>query len=160
VLRAGVLTGRTIALAGADEALSAALRALGAAADGPPDVLVVDARRPFAAAGGGYDGVRAAIDGAFAAMRDTAVAHWVDAERGGKVVLLAPAPGAGTFAGAARAGLENLARTLSTEWARHAVTTVAVLPGDTTTEPELADLLGWLASPAGAYVSGTALSLG
>ena len=36
----------------------------------------------------------------------------------GKCVLIAPRPDRGPFAGAARAALENLARTLSVEWAR------------------------------------------
>ena len=45
---------------------------------------------------------------------------------GGLVVVIAPAPGAGEHAEAARAGLENLARTLSIEWARFATRAVAV----------------------------------
>ncbi|MBA2349763.1 MAG: hypothetical protein H0V81_15890 [Solirubrobacterales bacterium] len=203
MLRSGVLTGRTIALAGADPALVAVLESLGARTatvnvgspshlsepqtalgrDGPPRSLVADARPAFEAAGGGYDGVRAALDGAFAAARETAVACWIptgeagstadasadggtrtatgagEIERGGQIVFIAPAPGAGRHAGAARSGLENLARTLSTEWARHGITTVAILPGDTTGEAALADLVAWLCSPAGAYLSGTALTL-
>lgn len=179
MLRTGVLTGRTIALAPGDAALAAALERLGAAVTAPnaeaapppgvgsaldaptarPDTLVVDARGPFAAAGGGYPGLRSALDLAFSTARETALAHWIDRPGGGQVVLLAPAPAAGAHAEAARAGLENLVRTLGTEWARHQVTTVAVLPGDATTETALADLVGWLASPAGAYLSGTALTL-
>lgn len=204
MLRDGVLTGRTIALAGADPALVAALEALGAQTvngDSPSlsegqtalgrggglGTLVADARPAFAAAGGGYDGVRAGMDGAFAAVREAAVAHWIPAAEdgttagpgaapggatlseatggdaavgpGGQVVLIAPAPGAGRHAVAARSGLENLARTLSTEWARHGITTVAVLPGEVTSEAALADLIAWLCSPAGAYLSGTALTL-
>lgn len=190
MLRDGVLTGRTIALAGAGPGLAEQLTTLGAAirpdaapapgrahpapaaparsggrpvtaaaADGRPDTLVVDTRSAFTAAGGGYAGVRAAIDGAFTVTRETALAHWIDAAGPGQVVLVAPAPGAGRHAGAARAGLENLARTLATEWARHAVTTVAVLPGDATAGLALAELVAWLATPAGAYLSGTALTL-
>ena len=40
------------------------------------------------------------------------------ASGGGRIVYLAPPPDAGEHADAARAGLENLARTLSIEWAR------------------------------------------
>ncbi len=163
MLRDGVLTGRRIAVWGAPGALGDALAALGAEVgepgDTPADVVVADARAAFTGAGGGYDGLRAAADGAFAVARDAAAAHWIDTERAGRVVLVAPAPGAGLHAAAARAALENLARTLSTEWARHEVTTVAILPGDPTPEPALADLVAWLASPAGAYLSGTALTL-
>ena len=178
MLRDDVLAGRIVALAGAGPELAEALEALGASAvsaDAPslsegqpslgaPGTLIADARPAFESAGGGYDGVRSGVDGAFAAARDTAVAHWIPAEEaatapGGQIVVIAPAPGAGRHAGAARSGLENLVRTLSTEWARHRITTVAILPGDTTTEAALADLVAWLCSPAGAYLSGTALTL-
>ena len=160
MLRTGVLTGRAIALPGAPEELRTSLAAAGAELGGArPDTLVVDARGPFTDAGAGYDGVRAAVDGAFALVRDAAVKHWIDQDGAGRVVVLASPPGAGPHAGAARAGLENLVRTLGTEWARHAITTVAVLPGDATPEPSLADLVAWLCSPAGAYLSGTALTL-
>lgn len=193
MLRTGLLTGRTVGLAGSEAELRAALERLGAALvtvsgdkpapleagsalghPGPPaaqldastrdpeprvDKLVADSRAAFSAAGGGYPGLRAAVDGAFAAARDTATEHWIDRPGGGQVILIAPAPSAGAHAGAARAALENLVRTLSTEWARHQITTVAVLPGDTTTQAALADLVAWLASPAGAYLSGTALTL-
>ncbi len=167
-----MLTGRTMALHGAPPALAARMEALGAtlsahgapdggagSALGAPQTLVADTRTAFTEAGGGYEGVRAAVDGAFAAARDVAVRHWIDREGGGQVVLVAPAQGAGAHAAAARAALENLARTLSTEWARHAITTVAILPGDATGEEALADLVAWLATPAGAYLSGTALTL-
>ena len=46
----------------------------------------------------------------------------------GLIVLIAPPPGDAHHA-AARAGLENLARTLSIEWARHGIRPVAILPG-------------------------------
>lgn len=182
MLADGVLEGRTIGVWGADAELRALLERLGASTTSqsvgsPPtseadptlsagggssariDTLVADARSAFTDAGCGYAGVRAAVDGAFAASRDAAVEHWIDRPGGGQAVLVAPTPGAGRHAGAARAALENLARTLSTEWARYAVTTVAVLPGDATTPGALADLVAWLASPAGAYLSGTALTL-
>ncbi len=79
--------------------------------------------------------------------------------RGGRIIYIAPAAGAGEHADAARAGLENLARTLSIEWARRAITTVAIAPGEATTAGELAELTAYLASPAGAYFSGCLLDL-
>ncbi len=157
MLRNGVLTGRTIELAGAPTALAEHLRALGAGARGAPDTLVLDARGAFGA--GGYDGLRAAVDTTFGRLRDVAARHWIDQDRPGQAIVVAPAPGAGPHAGAARAGLENLVRTLSTEWARHQVTTIALLPADTTPEQTLHDLVAYLATPAGAYVSGAALTL-
>lgn len=79
--------------------------------------------------------------------------------RGGRIVYLAPAPSAGERSDAVRAGLENLARTLSIEWARHRITTVTIALGDTTTPGEAAALTAYLASPAGAYFSGCQLDL-
>jgi citronellol/citronellal dehydrogenase len=74
-------------------------------------------------------------------------------------VLVAPQPGAGEHATAVGAALENLARTLSVEWARFGVRTVAVLPADTTQGDELAELAAFLASPGGDYFSGCAFTL-
>ncbi len=79
--------------------------------------------------------------------------------KAGRIVYLAPAPDAGAPAPAACAGLENLARTLSIEWARHGITTVTVAPGVRTTAGEVAALTAYLASPAGAYFSGCLLDL-
>ena len=75
-------------------------------------------------------------------------------------MLIAPRPAAGSFASAARAALENLARTLSVEWARYGVTTVAIAPGARTDRRELAELVCFLVSPAGDYFSGCAFELG
>lgn len=76
-----------------------------------------------------------------------------------RIVYLAPAAGAGESAGAALAGLENLSRTLSTEWARYGITVVTIAPGEMTTAGEAAALCAYLASPAGAYFSGCLLDL-
>jgi NAD(P)-dependent dehydrogenase (short-subunit alcohol dehydrogenase family) len=76
-----------------------------------------------------------------------------------RIVYLAPASAAGEHAGAARAGLENLARTLSIEWARHGITLVTIAPGEATAAGEVAALAAYLASPAGAYFSGCLLDL-
>jgi NAD(P)-dependent dehydrogenase (short-subunit alcohol dehydrogenase family) len=79
---------------------------------------------------------------------------------GGKLLLVAPASDAGEHAEAVRAGLENLARTLSVEWARHRITAVAIAPGPETTDEQVAELLGYLLSPAGDYFTGCRLELG
>jgi NAD(P)-dependent dehydrogenase (short-subunit alcohol dehydrogenase family) len=180
LLRPGLLAGRTIALGGGD-ALAAPLAALGArtppllptldedvaAADvrgvlathGEIDVLLHDLRPAFD--GGGNDGLRVALDRAWIAVRAVAVAAFIAGERGGRVVLVAPSPDdCDPAASAVRAAAENLARTLSIEWARHRIATVAIAPGATTRDDELAALTAYLASPAGAYFSGCRLELG
>ena len=114
---AGLLTGAGITLSGAvPDAVGARLRALGAGEG--TDVLVHAAAEPRDA-----DGVRAALDEAWDAIRATMLPPGP-----GLIVLLAPAPGDAHRA-AARAGLENLARTLSIEWAPHGIRPVADPPG-------------------------------
>jgi len=180
LLRPGLLAGWTIAFGGgaalapplaglgatlvslsaSDDEDAAAEEVRAAVAGSPIDALVHDARLGFAAAGGGADGFRAALDGAWTIVRAVANAAFIADARGGKVVLVAPLPDAGDpHAEAARAALENLARTLSIEWARYGVTTVALTPGASTTDAELASLAAYLASPAGDYFSGCALAL-
>ena len=167
ILRAGVLEGTALVIAGAGE-LGAAVREraaeLGAvvaergvdphgeevAFEGAADVLVFD--------GTEIAGMQAVLDGAWLAVRPVATAAMIE-RGGGLIVLLAPRPG-GAVAEAARSGLENLARTLSVEWARFGVRPVAVLPGDATSSAEVAELVAFLASPAGAYYSGCAFTLG
>jgi NAD(P)-dependent dehydrogenase (short-subunit alcohol dehydrogenase family) len=82
------------------------------------------------------------------------------ARRVARIVYLAPSPNAGKHARAVCAGLENLARTLSVEWARHGIAIVAIAPGARTSEEELAAVTAYLASPAGAYFTGCLLDLG
>jgi NAD(P)-dependent dehydrogenase (short-subunit alcohol dehydrogenase family) len=84
----------------------------------------------------------------------------IESQVPGRLLLLAPAPDAGPHAPAARAALENLARTLSVEWARFGITAVAITPGTTTTPAELAELICFVISPAGAYFSGCRFDLG
>lgn len=163
VLRHGLLAGTRLAVAGEGElgrAVAARAAALGAstAGDEPPDVLVWDGAAAFASAAG-VEGVRAALDGAWLAIRPAATEGWIAHERGGLIVLLAPPPG-DAHAEAARAGLENLARTLSIEWARFGIRPVAILPGAGTPAGEVAELVAYLASPAGGYFSGCAFTLG
>lgn len=169
ILRDDLLTGVTILAAprtpvtdacarvGATvEALEADLldeAATQAAAEGTDaSVLVVDSAPLFGP--GGPEALRTALDGAWSAVH----AHFAP-ERAAKVVLVAPRPSAGPHAEALRAGLENMARTLSIEWARHGVRTTALLPGDETAEQEVGELVAFLASPAGDYYSGCRFEL-
>jgi hypothetical protein len=153
VLRPGVLAGVRVRVAGPGplgEAVAARARELGANDDGPLDVLVIDAAALFASARG-VDAVRAALDGAWEAIQPEASGEKL-------ILLLAPRPG-DAHAEAARAGLENLARTLSIEWARLGIRPVAIHPGAATPAGEVAELAAFLASPAGAYYSGCRFDL-
>ena len=135
------------------------------------DVLVVDGAALFATAGrrerdGEYDARMAlggCLDGAWALTRAVAGAA-IEAGRAARVIYVAPPSRAGAahdarHADAARAGLENLARTLSIEWARYGVTLVAIAPAARTTAAEVALVSAFLGSPAGAYYSGCQLDL-
>jgi hypothetical protein len=154
VLRPGVLEGVRVRVAGAGplgEAVLARFEALGASpADDDLGALVVDAAALFGAASG-IDAVRAALDGAWEAIQPAA--------SGAKLILLLAPPPGDAHAEAARAGLENLARTLSIEWARLGIRPVAIHPGTTTPAGEVAELAAFLASPAGAYYSGCRFDL-
>jgi NAD(P)-dependent dehydrogenase (short-subunit alcohol dehydrogenase family) len=158
ILRDGLLQGVRAAICGAP-AVAERFRSLGAevtllevdphgqepsSAPGPADVLVYE----------GAPEPRAALDGAWIAISSAAIGHMTgEGAAGGQILLLAPLPD-DARAEAARAGLENLARTLSIEWSRFGVRPVAILPGPRTTPQEAADLAAFLASPAGAYYSG------
>ncbi len=148
--------------------------ALAAAVDPQTDVLVHDLRPAFA--DGGEDRLRATLDLAWVTVRAVANAAFIPGSgagpasgghvaasgtrSGGKVTLVAPpADEADPAAAGVRAAAENLARTLSIEWARHGIVTVAIAPGAATTDAELAALAAFLASPAGDYWSGCRLSL-
>ena len=121
--------------------------------------LAIDAAGLYAdPPGQGLDPLRAATDGAWIAIRAAGAAAMIEA--GGKLVLIAPPPGAGPQAGAARAALENLARTLSIEWARHQVRITAIRPGPATAPAEVGALVAYVASPAGDYFSGCRFTLG
>jgi NAD(P)-dependent dehydrogenase (short-subunit alcohol dehydrogenase family) len=176
VLRSGLLDGRAVALAGGvTPAVSGALSALGARVheldaaldeDGarnwagevaPLHALVFDAAPTFA--DGGQTHLGAALEAAWVATRGVATGALIPAGAG-KVLLLAPRRDDAWFAGAARAALENLARTLSVEWARYGVTAVAIAPGGRAGEEELAELVCYLVSPAGEYFSGCLFELG
>ena len=141
--------------AGEDAEAGVAADALGRL--GGADLLVVDGAGLHAAADGEAS-LPAAMQAAWELTRTVAAEAMLGGE-GGLVVLIAPPPGAGEHADAARAGLENLARTLSIEWARFATRAVAIAPGNATSPAELAELVAYLTSPAGAYFSGCQLDL-
>jgi NAD(P)-dependent dehydrogenase (short-subunit alcohol dehydrogenase family) len=128
---------------------------------GPLDALVYDAAPAFGA--GGPDALRDALDRAWIATRAVATGAMIrtpPARTPNKVVLIGPAP-SGDFAPAAGAALENLARTLSVEWARYGITAVAVIRGGARSDhdQDLAELVCFLVSPAGDYFSGCRLEL-
>jgi hypothetical protein len=83
----------------------------------------------------------------------------IDTDSGGTPLVIAQPP-SDAAAEAARAGVENLARTLSIEWARYGIRTAALLPGVATEPAEVAELTAFLASRAGDYYSGCAFELG
>ncbi len=118
------------------------------------DMLVVDGTALFAS-----DGLHGCLAGAWEATRTVVNGAFLPGGRGGRIVFLAPPPAGGPQSDAARAGLENLSRTLSTEWARYGITVVTIAPGDGTTAGEVAALCAYLASPAGAYFAGCQLDL-
>ena len=151
ILRDGLLAGVGVAVVGSGfaEAIRERVEALGARAEGPVDTLVVDVSDCAEP--------RAALDGAWDAVQP--VATELIAAGGGQVVLLAPRP-ADARAEGTRAGLETMARTLSIEWARYGVRPVAILPGAATSAAEVAELVAYLASVAGGYYAGCALTLG
>jgi hypothetical protein len=124
---------------------------------GSPSVLVVDGAALFA-----QGGLRTCLDATWNVTRAVVNQAFLPCDSSPstrRILYLAPAPGVGDSAGAARAGLENLSRTLSTEWARHEITVVTIAPGNTTAAGEVAALCAYLASPAGAYFSGCLLDL-
>jgi NAD(P)-dependent dehydrogenase (short-subunit alcohol dehydrogenase family) len=153
--------------------------------DAQIDLLVVDAAGAFALAGAAgaqaagptpRDALRICLDGAWDATRVVANAAFIDPGRSGRIVYVAPAcaaarggaldpsssaqPAHGAeYADAARAGLENLSRTLSIEWARYGITLVTIAPGKRTSPTEVAAVAAYLGSPAGAYFSGCLLDL-
>jgi NAD(P)-dependent dehydrogenase (short-subunit alcohol dehydrogenase family) len=176
VLRQGLLSTRAVALAGGPpRVLIDALRGAGArlldldvtldedrgrewaAAQAPIHALVYDAGPAFGA--GGERALRAASEQAWIATRAVATGALIPAGAA-KVVLIAPRPDRGPFAAAARAALENLARTLSVEWARYGVTAVAIAPGAASSNDDLAELVCYLVSPAGDYFDGCLFELG
>lgn len=157
MLRSGLLEGVTVAVAGEPaparrcEELGAAVVPLETDLQDEKAVATAAQRLPAAEVL-----VCAAddLDAAFIATRVLASA-WIAGGRGGKVVLVAPADDAPQ-----QAALENLARTLSIEWARYDIRPTAILPRDGGAGGEVAELVAFLASAAGDYYSGCAFSVG
>ena len=166
VLRKGLLDGQSVVLlddvpASIGELLSSLGASLGALSE-PDEERALELARAAApvnsvvcSAGGRLEGV----EHAWTAIRALAVGALIPAG-GGTIVLLAPRPATSPQAGAVRAALENLARTLSVEWARYGITTTAIWPGPRTSEDDLAELVAYLCSAAGAYFSGCRFDLG
>jgi len=187
LLRPGVLEGVTIMLARSQTStlgdalgegvapLSASLRecplpadeeafALRLREEGAPDLLVVDAAGVSGSSDApGREEMSSTLQVTWEVTRTVAGAL-IEQQRPGRIALVAPAADAGlpdqqSFARATRAGLENLARTTSIEWARYGITPVAIMPGPDTPKESLAALCAYLASPAGSYFSGCVLAL-
>jgi NAD(P)-dependent dehydrogenase (short-subunit alcohol dehydrogenase family) len=177
--RDGLLSDRRVAFAGASEpVISEEVHRLGAwvaaiddAAAGdeqaastwvaerlPLTALVFDARSSFEPAG--TQGLQNALERAWITARAVATGALIAAEIPGRLLFIAPRPDAGPHADAVRAGLENLARTLSVEWARFGITAAAICPGVQTTDHELATLTIFLVSQAGGYFTGCRFDLG
>lgn len=160
----GARVGSCESAATAEEPLDEAVQAVVADLGGI-DVLVLDGAALFERAVGtapdvdGHAALRACLDTAWNVTRAVINHAFLPGERGGRILYIAPAPDAGEFAEVARAGLENLSRTLSIEWARHGVNVVCIAPGTATSAGEVAALCAYLASPAGAYFSGCQLDL-
>ena len=129
------------------------------------ELLVLDATGPFTAkdtvAAGGTiaAGLVGTLEASWRFTRAVANAAFIERGTAGRIVYLAPRPDAGAHALAAVAGLENLARTLSIEWARYGIAPVTIAPGRTTSAQALATLVAYLGSPAGDYFSGCLLDL-
>ena len=164
VLRGDLLKDIRVVLAGSPPVtIRERLQELGATLGGesaaePPQMLVFDARPAFG--GGGTERLRRSLEAAWSSIHAVANAALIPSAEPTKIVIVAPAANAGALAAAARAGLENLARTLSVEWARYEITTTAILPGAQTSDAQLAELVSYLASPAGNYFNGCRFELG
>jgi NAD(P)-dependent dehydrogenase (short-subunit alcohol dehydrogenase family) len=179
VLRDGLLDGRAVALAGGPSAdIAAALERLGARVEAVPALDGADEERVgewarsrtplhaliYVAGAGDLEDLLADV---WVAVREVATGALIPGGEGGKIVLVAPTAGAGppsasetASTSAAQAGLENLARTLSVEWARFGVTVVAVAPGPHLSDGQLPQFVCYLVSVAGDYFSGTRFDLG
>jgi hypothetical protein len=165
-LRDGLLDGVRIATHECGEAVLERLVALGAtvvpATDpGTPDALICDVAS--------LDALDEAWPVIQSVVADSMIPAGPPADGATrKVLLIGPRPaGAAGVSGVggvssepARAALENLARTLSVEWARFAIVTAMVAPGEQTTDEQVAMLVAFLCSSAGHYYSGCRFSLG
>jgi NAD(P)-dependent dehydrogenase (short-subunit alcohol dehydrogenase family) len=135
------------------EAVAAAVERLG----GSAGALVVDCGSLLAE--DSEPALLACMQAVWDLTRASAERCFIADGQGGRVILQAPEDARGAHARAAVAALENLARTLSIEWARYQTTAVAIAPGTDTSAGEVASVCAFLASPAGDYFSGCLLDL-
>jgi hypothetical protein len=168
ILRDGLLEGRAVAVGGGSHAdIAEALAALGARVERVPDLDGRDEERVgewarsrapldgLVCVGAAAESVEEVLAAAWVAVREVAVGALIPGESGGKIVLIAPSGDR-----PAQAGFENLARTLSVEWARYRVTAVAVAAGPHASGGDVAEVVCYLVSVAGDYFSGTRLDVG
>lgn len=147
----------TVAVEGA---VARALERLGAV-----ELLVLDASSLFAARteASAREALVGCLDATWSLTRAVAMGAFIGRQASGRMIYVAPArePGRGSaeYVDATCAALENLTRTLSIEWARYGITAVTIAPGASTAAGEIAALVAYLASPAGAYFSGCLLDL-
>ena len=129
---------------------------------------------------------RVAVDAAWAVTREVAIRAMIP-QRSGVIFFMAFSPRRGiasmVHASSARAALENLAAGLSLEWSRFGIRTICVAPGTIATEAmeqnyaeddrneweaavplrrfgtpgEVSEVIAFLASTAGSYVTGTTI---
>jgi NAD(P)-dependent dehydrogenase (short-subunit alcohol dehydrogenase family) len=173
VLRDGLLSRRSVLLAGlrAGESVGTVLERLGATvtsfdpeldeageggagwvrAHGTVDALVFDGRRT-AGAPGDIAAPGDTLDAAWIVTAAVANGAFIPAAAGRIVLIAPPSP-------VAAAGLENLARTLSIEWARYGITVTAITPAADTPAETVATLVAFLLSKAGGYYSGARFDL-
>ncbi len=153
------------------EAVDAAVEGL-VSEHGRIDVLVIDVPGNGAEGGAGgaapggitpdafHDYLDLRIQGAWHLCHAAATKAFIPQEAG-KIVCLSPPGGdGGAPENAVRAAVENMMRTLSIEWARFGIRTVAIAPGTADADAEIASLVAFLASPAGDFHSGSVISLG
>jgi citronellol/citronellal dehydrogenase len=157
----GLLDGQVAIVSGSGEAIARELTALGAAVEGfeliedeeAVDAFVDDVLERHGAVDllvnrPDGDDFRVSVEGTWLLTHAVATKAMIPDERGGKIVNVSPPDPV------SRAGLENLARVLSIEWARFGIRPTAVAAGD---DEEVAWLAAFLASPAGDYYSGAVL---
>ena len=166
LLRPALLDGRSVVLAGdVPTSLRDQLSSLGATvsvyrdeADEERGLEWAREAAPVNAVVCSSGGALEDVENAWTAIRAVAVGALIPAGAG-TVVLLAPRPDEVGDSGAVRAALENLARSLSVEWARYGITATTVSPGAATTDGDLATLVAYLCSRAGDYYSGCRFEL-
>jgi NAD(P)-dependent dehydrogenase (short-subunit alcohol dehydrogenase family) len=176
LLRDGLLNDRAVALGGgAPQAVEAGLVGRGARVEilpepevdedrvgewsrshGPFEALVYDTGSAFGS--GGSEGLLVTLRRTWSAVREVALGSLIPGDGPGKIVLLAPGPRVAA-GDALRAALENLARTLSVEWARYRLTAVALAPAAGSSPEDVAELVCFLCSEAGDYFSGCQLEM-